>query len=60
MAKDFLTMPDVENVLRAGLVQEPPEFENGEWRYRFYTQKIAVIIGFDLETEAHVVTAWRF
>lgn len=60
MAKDNLTMPDVENVLWAGLLQEPAEHEKGEWRYRFYTQKIAVIVGFDSESEAHVVTAWRF
>ena len=59
MAKDALSMPDVENVLWAGRVQEPAEFESGEWRYRFYTRKIAVIVGFDSETEAHVVTAWR-
>jgi len=60
MAKDALDMPDLENVLWAGLVQEPPEFENSEWRYRFHTRKIAVIAAFDSETEAHVVTAWRF
>lgn len=59
MAKDALDIPDLENVLWAGLVEEPPEFENAEWRYRFYTQKIAVIVAFDSETEAHVVTAWR-
>jgi hypothetical protein len=58
MAKDNLTMPDVENVLWAGLLQEPAEHGKGEWRYRFYTRKIAVII--DSENEAHVVTAWRF
>ena len=59
MAKDALSTPDIENVLWAGRVQEPAEFEREEWRYRFYTGKIAVIVGFDSETEAHVVTAWR-
>ena len=60
MAKDALSMLDVEHVLRAGLVEEPAEFEKGEWRYRFRTPKIAVIVSFDSETEAHVVTAWRY
>jgi hypothetical protein len=60
MVKDGLAMPDVENVLWAGRIQEPAEHEKGEWRYRFYTQKIAVIVGFDSENEAHVVTAWRY
>ena len=59
MAEDDLDVQDIKNVLWAGRVQEPAEFEKGEWRYRFYTRTTAVILGFDSETAAHVVTAWR-
>lgn len=59
MAKDSLTAVDVTNVLRGGIV-ESGESENGSWRYRVRTQRIAVIVGFRSETELRVVTAWRF
>jgi hypothetical protein len=59
MAKDNLTMVDVTNVLRGGVV-DPGEFENGSWRYRVRTARIAVIVAFRSETELRVVTAWRF
>jgi hypothetical protein len=58
MAKDSLTMVDVTNVLRGGVV-DPAEFENGSWRYRVRTARIAVIVAFRSETELRVVTAWR-
>ena len=58
MAKDNLTMVDVTNVLRGGLV-DPAEFEKGSWRYRVRTARIAVIVAFRSETELRVVTAWR-
>ena len=53
-----LTMVDVTNVLRGGVV-DPAEFENGSWRYRVRTARIAVIVAFRSETELRVVTAWR-
>lgn len=59
MAKDNLTMMDVANVLRGGVV-DPGEYENGSWRYRVRTARIAVIVAFRSETELRVVTAWRF
>ncbi len=59
MAKDNLTMVDVTNGLRGGVV-DPGEFENGSWRYRVRTARIAVIVAFRSETELRVVTAWRF
>jgi hypothetical protein len=59
MAKDNLTMVDATNVLRGGVV-DPGEFENGSWRYRVRTARIAVIVAFRSETELRVVTAWRF
>jgi hypothetical protein len=58
MAKDNLTMVDVTNVLRGGVV-DPAEFENGSWRYRVRTARIAVIVAFRSEIELRIVTAWR-
>jgi hypothetical protein len=58
MAKDNLTMVDVTNVLRGGVV-DPGELEKGSWRYRVRTGRIAVIVAFRSETELRVVTAWR-
>jgi hypothetical protein len=51
-------MVDVTNVLRGGVV-DPAEFENGSWRHRVRTARIAVIVAFRSETELRVVTAWR-
>lgn len=59
MGDDGLTAVDVENVLRAGWV-EVSEYERGEWRYRVRTNRIAVIIALDGQTELTVVTVWRF
>jgi hypothetical protein len=58
MAKDNLTMVDVTNVPRGGVV-DPGELEKGSWRYRARTGRIAVIVAFRSETELRVVTAWR-
>ena len=58
MERDKLTIIDVTNVLRGGVV-DPPEMENGSWRYRVRTQRIAVIVAFRSETEMRIVTAWR-
>jgi hypothetical protein len=71
MNKDNLTNVDVVNILRAGLVQ-PAEWENGSWRYRVLTQRMAAVAAFDpdvdavpadeddvSEMELIVVTAWR-
>jgi hypothetical protein len=38
---------------------DPAELENGTWRYRVRTPKIAVIIRFVDDDELMVVTAWR-
>ncbi len=58
MAKDGLAEVDVVNVLRGGVV-EPGEWENGSWRYRVWTSRIAVVLAFRSETMLVVVTAWR-
>jgi hypothetical protein len=59
MAKDNLTMVDVTNILQGGVV-DPAEFENGSWRYRVRSARIAVVVAFRSESELRVVTAWRF
>jgi hypothetical protein len=38
LADDDLSTVGAVNVLRAGAV-EPPEFENGSWRYRIRTRE---------------------
>ncbi|HEX5744876.1 MAG TPA: DUF4258 domain-containing protein [Archangium sp.] len=58
MRKDELSLRDVENVLRGGVVREP-EWENGSWRYHVETAKIRVVIAFHDESTLIVVTAMR-
>jgi len=58
MAKDELTIQDLVNVLRGGVV-EPSELEHGSWRHRVKTNRICVVVVFVSEREAVVVTAWR-
>lgn len=53
-----ITVQDVENTLRAGLV-EPSEFEHGSWRHRVKTNTICVVVTLPSEQEAVVVTTWR-
>jgi len=50
MNKDGLTDVDCVNVLRAGVVREA-EWENGGWRHRVETQKMAFVVTFDPEPE---------
>jgi hypothetical protein len=59
MTKDGMTMVDVTNVLRGGVV-DPAEYENGSWRYRVRTARMCVVVSFRSEDELVVVTAWRF
>jgi hypothetical protein len=58
MANDELETTDCLNLLRAG-VFNPPEYINGEWRYRVTSSIICVVIAFMSETRLRVVTAWR-
>jgi hypothetical protein len=58
IARDDLSMVDVENVLRGGVASEG-EWENGQWRYRMYTQRIVVVIAFRSTERLVVITAWR-
>jgi len=58
MAKDDLETTDCLNLLRAG-VFNPPEWENGEYRYRVETARMCIMIAFESRTALIVVTAWR-
>jgi hypothetical protein len=58
LANDTMTVQDVENILRGGTV-EPPEWENGSWRYRVRTARMVAVVAFESEAELVVVTAWR-
>jgi hypothetical protein len=58
MVNDELQTTDCLNLLRAG-VCEPPEYINGEWRYRVGTPRICVVFTFVSETRLRVITAWR-
>ena len=59
MRKDELTIVDCANVLRGGVV-EPAEWESGGWRYRVHTARICVVVEFEDDVEAVIVTAWRY
>jgi hypothetical protein len=54
-----LTSVDVLNVLRAGNIDDDPEFENGSWRYRIRTTKITVVFAFREPNKIRIVSAWR-
>lgn len=49
---------DCINILRGGAVKDG-EYENGSWRYRVETPKMAVVVTFIDEDELMIVTAWR-
>jgi hypothetical protein len=58
MRKDDLIASDCLNLIRAGAYQ-PPDFINGQWRYRAQTVQMCVVITFRSATRLRVVTAWR-
>jgi hypothetical protein len=58
MLADVVNEHDVYRILRTGVV-EPPEWENGAWRYRVRVLPIYVVCEFIAELEILVVTAWR-
>lgn len=58
-SKDDMDIQDCMNVLRAG-AWDPPEWENGSWRYRVRTQKMTVVMAIDFQdAEFTIVTGWR-
>ena len=61
MKKDRLTIVDVTDVLRGGVVDEP-ESENGAWRYQVRTMRMVVqceLCGDEEPDELRVITVWR-
>lgn len=59
LANDDMDMQDCMNILRAG-IWDPPEWENGSWRYRVRTNKMTVVIEIEFSRcEFTVVTGWR-
>lgn len=52
-----LTTVDCVNALRAGTV-DPPEWENGTWRYRVRAGPITVVIAFRDARALTVITVW--
>ena len=59
LSKDDMDVQDCMNILRAG-VWDPPEWENGRWRYPARTQRMAIVIEIDFErSEFTIITGWR-
>jgi hypothetical protein len=59
LAKDGKTTVDATNVIRGGRYLEA-EWENGAWRHRAETQRMAVVIEFETDAELIVVTSFVF
>ena len=59
LARDGKTTVDAVNVLRGGFYAEA-EWENGAWRHRAQTQRMAVVIEFETEADLIVVTSFVF
>jgi hypothetical protein len=59
LAKDGKTTIDAINVIRGGSYLEA-EWENGAWRHRAQTQRMAVVLEFETEAELIVVTSFVF
>jgi hypothetical protein len=59
LAKDDKHTIDAINVIRGGAYCEA-EWENGGWRHRAHTQRMAVIIEIETESELIVVTSFVF
>ena len=59
MTNDKMIIGDLLNVLRAGLISDPPEFEKEQWRYRVQTKKITVVVSFAAPNKIRCVTTWR-
>ncbi|PNU19746.1 hypothetical protein C2E25_11160 [Geothermobacter hydrogeniphilus] len=53
-----ISILDCENVMRAGVVEEP-ELVEGCWRYRVRSRKIVVVVEFLSDDEVLILTAWR-
>jgi len=59
MEDDDLNEPDVVNILRAGMISDPPDLERGTWRYRVETERMCAVVSFIDRLEVVLVTVWR-
>jgi len=59
MPDEEITEDEVIACLRRGFCGENITFERGTWRYPIQTPGLAVVVAFDTEQMAIVVTAWR-
>jgi hypothetical protein len=59
LSDDSMEIGDALNVLRYGKIHRSPEFENGGWRYRVETERMALVIQFRFPSEIVVITSWR-
>lgn len=59
LTKDGKATIDAVNVLRGGAYSEA-EWENGGWRHRAQTQRMAVVIEFETEAALIVITSFVF
>lgn len=58
MKKRGVSAAEVERCLQSGTV-DPPEAENGSWRYRVRAFALAVVVPFSTETNLMIVTVIR-
>ncbi len=62
MAENDLSLADIANILRGGTLQHErwASFEQGTWRYRFETSRMAVVIAEPHESgKVVIITAFR-
>lgn len=59
MANDQISKALAVSILQFGRIWEPAEFENDSWRYRVHRESICIVVSFDSETQAVVVTTFR-
>jgi hypothetical protein len=56
--KDSITVARAYAVLRGGIVREA-EWEHGEWRHQVHGGVDVLVLAFETETNAVVITGWR-
>ena len=58
LRKDGITLERAYMVLRGGIVREA-EWEQGEWRHQVHAGLDVLVLTFETETNAVVITGWR-
>lgn len=53
-----MTTVECDQALIGG-VADPPDYSNGQWRYRIHWQRVCVVVVFRANVEAVVIDAWR-